>query len=116
MTTAARPRVNSSRANGLPLDAAFPQWHFGGVIRPVNIAALPGYKIRVDYADGVSGIVDMSDSVGRGVFAPLRDEAFFKKVHVGDHGQIAWTDEIEICPDAAYLEITGQISREAVHA
>ena len=101
---------------GLHLDAPFPQWHFGTVIRPLNITALTGYKIRVDYADGVSGIVDLSDSVGRGVFAPLRDEAFFQKVHVGEFGQIAWTDEIEICPDAAYLEITGQISREAVHA
>jgi len=100
----------------LHLDAAFPQWHFDSVIRPVKITALPGYKIRVDYADGVTGVVDLSDSVGRGVFAPLRDEVFFKTVHVGDHGQIAWTDEIEICPDAAYLEITGKIPREAVHA
>jgi hypothetical protein len=70
----------------------------------------------LDHADGVSGVVDLSDSVGRGVFAPLRDEAFFKIVHLGDHGQIAWSNEIEICPDAAYLEITGKISREAVHA
>jgi len=68
--------------------------------------ALPGYKIRVDYADGVSGVVDLSDSVGRGVFAPLQDEAFFKKVHLGDRSQIAWTDEIEICPDAAYQTLT----------
>ena len=86
------------------------------MIRPVNITALPGYKIRVDYADGVSGVVDLSDSVGHGVFALLQDAAFFKKVHIGDHGQIAWTDEIEICPDAAYLEITGKIPREAIHA
>jgi hypothetical protein len=86
------------------------------VIRPVKATALPDYKIRVDYADGVSGVLDLSDSVGRGVFAPLKDEMFFKKVHIGNHGQIAWLDEIEICPDAAYLEITGKVSREAVHA
>ena len=86
------------------------------MIRPVKVAALPGCKIRVFYSDGVTGVVDLSDSVGRGVFAPLRDEAFFKTVHIGDHGQIAWSDEIEICPDAAYLEITGKISNEPVHA
>ena len=86
------------------------------MIRPVKVTALPNFKLRVVYADGVSGMVDLSDSVGRGVFAPLRDEAFFKTVHVGDHGQIAWSDEIEICPDAAYLEITGNISREPAHA
>jgi len=86
------------------------------MIRPVKVTALQNYKIRVDYADGMGGVIDLSNSVGRGVFAPLRDEAFFKTVHLGDHGQIAWSDEIEICPDAAYLEITGKISREAVHA
>jgi hypothetical protein len=94
----------SARIAGL--DAAFPQWHFENMIRPVNVAALPGYKIRAGYADGVTGIVDLSDSVGRGVFAPLKDEAFFQKVHLGDHGQIAWTDEIEICPDATYQTFT----------
>jgi hypothetical protein len=85
------------------------------MIRPVNITVMPGYKIRVASADGVTGVVDLSDSVGRGIFAPLRGEALFKTVHIGDHGQIAWTDETEICPDAAYLEITGSTSREAVH-
>lgn len=86
------------------------------MIRPLKITALPGHKIRVDYADGVSGIVDLSDSVGRGVFAPLQDETFFKKIHDGDHGRIAWTDEIEICPDAASLEITGRRSSEPAYA
>lgn len=86
------------------------------MIRPVNITALPGCTIRVDDADDVTGVVDLFDAVGHGVFAPLQDKSFFKKVHVGKLGQIAWTDEIEICPDAADLEITGNISREAVHA
>ncbi|HEY3762429.1 MAG TPA: DUF2442 domain-containing protein [Verrucomicrobiae bacterium] len=86
------------------------------MIRPVKAVPLPGHKIRVTYADGVAGIIDLSNSVGRGVFAMLKDETFFNKVHVGDHGQIAWSDDIEICPDAAYLEITGKTSDEAVHA
>jgi hypothetical protein len=86
------------------------------MIRPVKVSALPGHKIHVEYTNGVTGVIDLSDSVGQGVFAPLVDEAFFKQVHVGDHGQIAWSDEIEICPDAAYLEITGKRPREAVHA
>ena len=86
------------------------------MIRPVKVMALPGYKIRVTYADGVTGVMDLSDVAGRGVFTPLKDEAFFKKVYVGDHGQIAWSDEIEICPDAAYLEVAEKNSPKAVHA
>ena len=60
--------------------------------------------------------INLSESVGRGVFAPLKDEAFFRKVHIGDYGQIAWSDEIEICSDAAYLEITDKYSRQLAHA
>jgi len=86
------------------------------MIRPIKVTALPGYKVRVTYADGITGVLDLSDVAGSGVFKPLKDVAFFKKVYLGDHGQIAWSDEIEICPDAAYLEVTGKNSPEAVHA
>ena len=86
------------------------------MIRPIKVTALRDYKIRVTYEDGATGVMDLSDVAGSGVFKPLKDEAFFKKVYLGDHGQIAWSDEIEICPDAAYLEVTGKNSPEAVHA
>jgi hypothetical protein len=57
----------------------------------------------------------MKNDVGRGVFAALSDEAFFCTVHLGQYGQIAWSKDIEICPDAAYEEITGKAA-EASHA
>jgi Protein of unknown function (DUF2442) len=84
--------------------------------RPVKVEPLSGYRLRVRYADGVEGIIDLSDQVGRGVFVPLRDEAFFRSVQIGDNGQIAWSDELEICPDSAYVEITGKIAAPAKHA
>ena len=68
------------------------------------------------FSDGLEGIIDMSTSVGRGVFAPLADPQAFAGVYIGDHGQIAWSEEIEICPDAAYLEVAGQTAGEPVHA
>jgi hypothetical protein len=84
--------------------------------RPERVVPLPGYKLEISFPDGVSGIIDLSDSVGHGVFAPLHDEAFFNKVYIGEFGQIAWSAEIEICSDAAYLEITGKYSRQLAHA
>ena len=68
------------------------------------------------FSDGTEGFIDMSASVGRGVFAPLRDPQVFASVRIGDHGQIAWSEEMEICPDAAYLEVTGQASCVPAHA
>jgi hypothetical protein len=84
--------------------------------RPVKVEPLSGYRLRVRYADGVEGIIDLSNQVGCGVFAPLRDEAFFRSVRIGDQGQIAWSDDLEICPDSAYLEVTGKIAAPAKHA
>ena len=57
--------------------------------RPTKVEALPGFRIRVVYASGTEGVIDLSGDVGRGVFAPLADEAFFRTVHVGQFGQIA---------------------------
>ena len=68
------------------------------------------------FSDGLEGIIDMSTTVGRGVFAPLADPQAFAGVYIGDRGQIAWSEAMEICPDAAYLEVAGQIAGEPVHA
>ncbi len=84
--------------------------------RPASVEALPEYRIRVSYPDGAEGVIDLASDVGHGVFAPLSDEAFFRTVHIGQYGQIAWSEEIEICPDAAYQEIIGTVAAEAPHA
>ena len=86
------------------------------MIRPTQVQVLSGYRLRLEYADGTRGDIDLSADVGHGVFAPLADEAFFRTVHVGRYGQISWTEDIEICPDAAYQEITGKTSFKASHA
>ena len=86
------------------------------MVRPVKVEPLTGYRLRMRYADGVEGIIDLSEQVGRGVFAPLRDEALFRNVQIGDRGQIAWSDNLDICPDSAYLEITGKIPARVKNA
>jgi hypothetical protein len=85
------------------------------MIRPTSVEPLTAYRIHVVYSDGTEGIIDLSADVGRGVFAPLADEAFFRAVHVGQYGQIAWSEDIEICPDAVYEEITVQRQLKIVH-
>jgi len=86
------------------------------MIRPLSVEPLPAYRIHVVFPDGAEGVVDLSGDVGRGVFTPLADEAFFRTVHLGDYGQIAWSEDLEICPDAVYREITSRTPAEATHA
>jgi len=41
-------------------------------------------------------------------FALWNDYQEFQKVRIGSSGEIAWSEDIDICPDAIYLKITGQ--------
>lgn len=84
--------------------------------RPSSVEALPGFRLRLSYQDGTVGVIDLSGEVGVGVFAPLADESFFRTVHLGRYRQIAWTEDLEICPDSAYDEIVAQRSAVPVHA
>lgn len=92
------------------------QWHVGSMRRPSSVTPLADFKIRLVYPDGVSGILDLSADVGRGVFAALADIAFFRTVHIGKYGQISWSQDIEICPDAAYEDLLATTMREHADA
>ncbi len=76
--------------------------------RPIEVKALPGFRLWLRYEDGVEGEIDVSDLAGRGVFKAWADEAFFRTLHIASHGAIAWDDDLELCPDAMYLRLTGK--------
>ncbi|MEI6872946.1 MAG: DUF2442 domain-containing protein [Verrucomicrobiota bacterium] len=83
--------------------------------RPLKVEPKSGFRLRLVYPNGIEGVIDLSSDVGQGVFAPLADEAFFRTVHIGEYGQISWTDDIEMCSDAAYAELTSN-SLSCAHA
>lgn len=78
------------------------------LLQPVAVAPREGYRIWLRYADGVEGEVDLSDLAGKGVFTAWNDRGFFERVYISEWRSIAWNDEIELCSDALYLEITGK--------
>ncbi len=75
--------------------------------RVADVHALPGYRLRVRFNDATEGEVDLSSlllSAGAGVFAPLRDEALFRQVHVA-LGAVTWPGDLDLAPDAMYQAI-----------
>ena len=76
------------------------------LVKPIRVEALPGYRLYIEFADGVRGEVDLSRLVGRGVFEVWKDRTFFDRVRLGDHRQVQWNDDIELSADSLYLELT----------
>ena len=73
-----------------------------------TVKVLQGYRLELEFDDGVSGTVDLSDLVGKGVFELWRDRRAFEQVRIGSSGELAWGDQIDLCPDALYLKVTGK--------
>jgi Protein of unknown function (DUF2442) len=82
------------------------------MIRPTLVQALPSFRIYLEFSDGSKGEVDLSDLANKGVFQVWNDYNFFEKVHIGDHREIKWDDEIELSSDSLYLRLTGKSPEE----
>ena len=69
-----------------------------------NAEYLEGYKLKIEFENGLSGIVDFSDYTKRGgVFENFKDLAFFRKFVISKElGTIVWNNEIDIAPEALY--------------
>ncbi|MEJ2215903.1 MAG: DUF2442 domain-containing protein [Gemmatimonadota bacterium] len=72
------------------------------------VEAKPHYRLWVRFVDGAEGEVDLSQLVGKGVFASWNDPKEFEKVYVDPESlTAAWPSGIDLAPDALYREITG---------
>jgi hypothetical protein len=66
------------------------------------------FMVEVTFADGVSGLADLSPRLSQGIlgdgFDPLCDENFFAQVYL-EHGALTWPGGIDLAPDAMYQRI-----------
>ena len=57
-------------------------------------------------------MVDLSDLVGKGVFAFWRNRCFFELPRIGSFGELIWGEQADLCPDALYRKATGKQPEE----
>lgn len=78
------------------------------LIKPKTVRPLDEFRIYLEFSDGSKGEVDLSSLLDKPVFGKLKDRSLFEKVHIGDHREIMWNEEIELCADSLYLQLTGK--------
>ena len=77
-----------------------------------HVEALQAYRLALTFDDGTAGTVDLSSLVGKGVFACWNDQRAFAQVRIGSSGELLWGDQVDLCPDALYLKVTGRQPEE----
>ena len=61
------------------------------------VEPLPGYLLRVTFANGVQKLYDCTPLLHRNAFRILKTEAFFQAVSVDTGGYgISWSDEADL--------------------
>lgn len=81
------------------------------VVKPVD-----RYRLNVEFDDGVSGIVDLGDLKGRGIFKAWEQPGAFEDVTLGSGGEAIWACGVDYCADALYLRLTGKSIEDVMPA
>jgi len=70
-----------------------------------NARALPGYKLSVEFEDGIEGVIDLKKWRGKGVFSFWNDEKNFSSFKITTDKKLEWNEDIDMDPDAFYLQL-----------
>ncbi|HUZ16320.1 MAG TPA: DUF2442 domain-containing protein [Gaiellaceae bacterium] len=83
------------------------------LIHVTAVEAVSDHRLRVSFEDGVAGELDLSGWEWRGVFEPLADPAYFRRVRVdGELGTIVWPGGADIAPETLYDWVTRGLSND----
>jgi hypothetical protein len=80
-----------------------------------SIRPLDGRRVRVTFADGFEGEVDLALLIDEGpLYEPLRDEENFRAVTVSRHGVPEWPGDFDLSPGSlrAWCEVGRLLSLE----
>jgi len=70
-----------------------------------RVKALEGYRLEIEFDDGATGVLDLSEFVKLGpVTEPLQDPAFFARVFIED-GVPTWPNGCDIDPINAHMTL-----------
>lgn len=72
----------------------------------------PEFKLYVEFDDGVSGIIDLSKWKNNLAFSNWNEDDNFNKFKITKDKKIEWFEDIDMDPDAFYLQLINQTFEE----
>jgi hypothetical protein len=71
------------------------------------VRPLAGKRLLIEFDNGITKLYDCNPLLDSEVFAPLWNEALFRRVRVDKHGYaVIWTDEIDLAESELWLNGT----------
>jgi hypothetical protein len=68
-----------------------------------RVEVVDDHRLHLSFDDGVEGAIDFADRDWRGVFEPLRDPVYFRRVEVDPElGTIVWPNGADLAPETLH--------------
>ncbi|MDQ7785579.1 MAG: DUF2442 domain-containing protein [Desulfomonilaceae bacterium] len=74
------------------------------MIKVISVVAMDDYKLKVELSNGRKGVFDVSPYIDKGVFAELKDRAYFGSVRPA-FGGMMWPHEQDFSAETIECEI-----------
>jgi len=69
--------------------------------RVIDAQYLNDYLVHIVFSNGKEGTIDFKPFIGEGVFEPLINQTYFKKLFV-DGWTVSWPNGADIAPETLY--------------
>ena len=67
---------------------------------------LSGYRLRLEFSDGVSGEIDLEPELWGEIFEPVRDPEYFRKFEVhSELHTLTWPNGADFAPEYLYKAV-----------
>jgi hypothetical protein len=77
------------------------------IVNVIEVEPQEGHRLRLRFDDGAAGEVDLSKDTWEGVFTPLADAEYFRKVRLDKElGTIVWPNEADFAPETLHRWVT----------
>jgi hypothetical protein len=79
------------------------------MLEVTNAVYVEGYKVRIRFNNGETGVVDLEESLWGPMFQPLRDVGIFQRFKVSDvlH-TLCWENDADLAPEFLYAKMLEQ--------
>jgi len=81
-----------------------------------SVTPLSGKQLLVTFTTGDTRIYDCAPLLNESAFVPLKDDAFFRNVHVDQTGYgVAWNDNVDLSESELWINGKPAMSSQAQH-
>ena len=75
------------------------------MVRVKSVKPETGYRLRIEFEDGVHGTVDLSTDLYGPMFEPLREAQVLEQVGIDEYGVVCWPNGADLAPEVLYEEL-----------